>query len=79
MIQRTAKQRALAARVWAAVNISEAREKAGLTQGQACELLGMSQAALSRLEAGITPVTVGRLAEISDAYKVPFSQLVEGI
>lgn len=50
--------------------LREARELAGLSQGQAAKLLNMSRPTISEIEAGRRNVTSVELSEFSDLYDV---------
>jgi len=55
------------------------RENSGMTQNQVAEALSVSQAAYSRLEKGEVEVSLSKLIALSEFYKVPLSDLINGI
>lgn len=55
------------------------RENKGLTQVEVAELLGVSQAAYSRLEKGAVEISVEKLMELCAIYGVMPSKLLEGL
>lgn len=58
--------------------LKQAREQAGLTLEKAAECVGISGASFSRMENGLSKVTVDRLELLSALYEVSASALVEG-
>jgi transcriptional regulator with XRE-family HTH domain len=52
------------------VRLKQAREEAGLSQGQAAKLLGMHRPSLSNIEAGERKVSAGELKRFAELYKV---------
>lgn len=58
--------------------LKQAREHAGLTLEQAAERIGISGASFSRMENGLSKVTVDRLEVLAALYEVSASALVEG-
>lgn len=59
--------------------IRELRIKAGYTQMELAERLGVSQAAYSRLEKGEVELSITKLMELCAIYGVRPSHLLEGI
>jgi transcriptional regulator with XRE-family HTH domain len=64
------------ARLTVAENI---RRQRVITQAQFAHRVGLSQSAVSRIEAGQSDVTVGQLAIIALALGVPIKALFEGL
>jgi transcriptional regulator with XRE-family HTH domain len=58
--------------------IREARELAGLSQGQAAKLLGLHRPTISEIEAGRRNVKADELTAFADLYGVETSWLVKG-
>lgn len=58
--------------------LRQAREQAGLSLEKAAECLGISGASFSRMENGLSKVTVDRLEMLAALYDVSASALVEG-
>lgn len=58
--------------------LKQAREHAGLTLEKAAECIGISGASFSRMENGLSKVTMDRLEMLSALYEVSASALVEG-
>lgn len=58
--------------------LKEAREHAGLSLEKAAERIGVSGASFSRMENGLSKVTMDRLEVLSALYEVSASALVEG-
>jgi transcriptional regulator with XRE-family HTH domain len=58
------------------VRIKEVRRDAGLTQEELAAAIGVGQSQISRMERGISPVTVKHLAAIAAALKVPPATLL---
>lgn len=58
--------------------LRQAREQAGLSLEKAAECLGISGASFSRMENGLSKVTVDRLEMLAVLYDVSASALVEG-
>ena len=63
------------ARVAAVIRAEAARRK--ISQGQIAELLGTSQAAVSRRMAGITPFELDELPVVAQLLDVPVTTLIE--
>ena len=61
------------------MRIRALREKAGISQRQVAEELGVSQAAYSRLETGEIELSINKLFALSELYEVPLQKLIEGI
>jgi len=59
------------------VRIKETRRCAGITQVALAEAIGVDQSQISRMERGISPVTVAHLAAIATTLKVPVSKLLD--
>jgi transcriptional regulator with XRE-family HTH domain len=55
------------------------RITAGLTQMQVAEVLGVSQAAYSRLEHGEIEVSISKLFALAELYRISLEQLIVGI
>ena len=53
----------------------EAREKAGLTQEEAAEKIGVSRASIWLWETGRCSPLIASLSKMSEAYGVPISEL----
>lgn len=58
--------------------LKQAREQAGFTLEQAAECIGISGASFSRMENGLSKVTMDRLEMLAALYEVSASALVEG-
>ncbi|MEP3784136.1 helix-turn-helix transcriptional regulator [Ascidiaceihabitans sp.] len=58
--------------------LKQAREQAGLTLEKAADCIGISGASFSRMENGLSKVTMDRLEVLSALYEVSASALVEG-
>ena len=58
--------------------LKQAREQAGLTLEQAAECINISGASFSRMENGLSKVTMDRLEMLAALYEVSASALVEG-
>lgn len=58
--------------------LKQAREQAGFTLEQAAECIGISGASFSRMENGLSKVTMDRLEMLAALYQVSASALVEG-
>lgn len=58
--------------------LKTAREQAGLTLEQAAERIGISGASFSRMENGLSKVTIDRLETLAALYEVSASAMVEG-
>lgn len=58
--------------------LKKAREQAGFTLEKAADCIGISGASFSRMENGLSKVTVDRLEVLSALYEVSASALVEG-
>ena len=56
--------------------ISELRKKAGLTQGQLGEILGMSQQAISKYENSDENISGDILIAMSKIFKVPIEDIL---
>lgn len=56
--------------------IRDARENAGLTQERVAELADMTRNSIVNIETGATAALIDSLLMISDALRVPLSQLV---
>jgi len=59
------------------VRIREARRCAGVTQAALAARIGVDQSRISRMERGISPVTVAHLAAIAAALNVPVAALLD--
>ena len=57
--------------------VSTERKKLGLDQKELAKILEINQPALSRIERGESAVSVAMLLKLSDAFKMPASQLIE--
>lgn len=55
------------------------RVKAGYTQMELAETLGVSQAAYSRLEKGEVEISLSKLFILSELYQMPLQELIKGI
>ena len=55
------------------------REERGFTQQHMAELMGMSQAAYSRLESGQSEMSLYRVMKLSELLKLPLTQLIDGL
>lgn len=55
------------------------RVKAGYTQMELAETLGVSQAAYSRLEKGEVEISLSKLFTLSELYQMPLQELLKGI
>jgi transcriptional regulator with XRE-family HTH domain len=55
------------------------RIAAGLTQMQVAEVLGVSQAAYSRLEQGEIELPLSKLFALTELYSITLQQLIAGI
>lgn len=55
------------------------RERAGLTQNEVAEHLGVSQAAYCRLERGEIEISLTRLVAIAELYDVPVHVMLKGL
>lgn len=55
------------------------RENEGWTQAQMAEKLRMSQAAYSRLESGSSEMSLYRVMQMSEVFKLPLTKLIEGL
>lgn len=60
-----------------AMEISKRREEKGLTQTVLAKAIGSSQSALSKLEKGLTPITVTHVVEIARVLGCTPSDLVK--
>lgn len=58
--------------------LKKAREQSGLTLEQAAGKIGISGASFSRMENGLSKVSMERLADLSALYGVSASALVDG-
>ena len=58
--------------------LKQAREQAGLTLEKAAECIGISGASFSRMENGLSKVTMDRLEMLAALYDVSASALVDG-
>lgn len=58
--------------------LKQAREQAGFTLEKAADCIGISGASFSRMENGLSKVTMDRLEVLSALYEVSASALVEG-
>jgi len=58
--------------------LKQAREQSGLTLEKAAESIGISGASFSRMENGLSKVTMDRLEALAALYDVSASALVEG-
>jgi transcriptional regulator with XRE-family HTH domain len=61
------------------MRIRALREKAGISQRQVAESLGISQAAYSRLETGEVEVSLNKLFVLAEMYGLTLQKLIEGI
>jgi len=61
------------------MRIRALREKAGISQRQVAEVLGISQAAYSRLETGEVEVSLNKLFVLAEMYGITVQKLIEGI
>lgn len=61
------------------MNIREARERAGLTQGQLAEKVGVTQGEISRIEAGQRGISVPRLKAIALSVGVEPAALLDSV
>jgi transcriptional regulator with XRE-family HTH domain len=59
------------------MNIREARKRAGMSQTQLAELVGVDQSGVSRIERGERPVTVDMLKAIARALGVRPAALLD--
>lgn len=59
------------------VRIKETRRCAGVTQEALAAAIGVDQSQISRMERGISPVTVEHLAAIAAMLKVPVADLLD--
>lgn len=59
------------------MNISTIRNMRGLNQEQLADLAGISQAQISRAEAGDDGVTLGKFKAIAEALQVPLADLFQ--
>jgi transcriptional regulator with XRE-family HTH domain len=57
--------------------LKQAREAAGLSQGQVAKLLGIHRPTLSNIEAGERKVTAGELKLFAETYKVSTEWLLD--
>lgn len=55
------------------------REQAGMTQMQVAEVLGVSQAAYSRLEKGEVEISLSKLFVLSELYEISLRALMDGV
>lgn len=55
------------------------RERAGMTQMQVAEVLGVSQAAYSRLEKGEVEISLSKLFVLSELYAISLHALMDGV
>ena len=55
--------------------LQEARHRTGMTQGEVGEALGIGKWQVLRHEAGKQSMSIDRLYEYSDLYRVPVSEL----
>ena len=63
----------LRAALYAGIAIRDAREEAGLSQTELAARVGITQPALSRIEAGRVDLTLGTLQRVADALGVPLT------
>ena len=61
-----------------AARLKAAREQAGLTQGQAAQVLGLHRPAVTEIEAGRRSVSADELATLADTYGVSVPWLLDG-
>lgn len=61
------------------MRIRALREKAGYSQQRVAQILGISQAAYSRLETGEIEISIKKLFELSELYGLTLQKLIEGI
>lgn len=59
------------------VRIKEARRCAGVTQEALAAAVGLDQSQISRMERGISPVTVEHLAAIAATLRIPVAALLD--
>jgi transcriptional regulator with XRE-family HTH domain len=59
------------------IKLRQARQEAGLSQGQAAKLLGLHRPTLSNIEAGERKVSAGELKQFADLYKVSVAWLLD--
>jgi len=60
-------------------NIKRLRQKANWNQRQAAERLGISIAAYSKIETGITEINISRLKQIADLFGVDYMIILDGV
>ena len=58
--------------------IADLRKGSGLTQAQLGKMVGVSQQIIASYENGKRNFPIGRLLELADALKVPYSELLTG-
>lgn len=58
--------------------LKQAREKSGLSLEKAARAIGISGASFSRMENGLSKVTVDRLLVLAKLYQISASSLLEG-
>lgn len=59
-------------------HIHDARLRLGLTQAEAAELAGISAAYYGKIERGVIKPNIDRLADISQALRIPFESIFKG-
>jgi predicted transcriptional regulator len=62
-----------------ALALQKARRAKGLTQGEAAELIGTSQAQVSKMEAGVSSVTLDRMIKALTALGVSRTTIVKAL
>jgi transcriptional regulator with XRE-family HTH domain len=58
--------------------IAEARKRQKVSRDKAAEMLGLSTQMLQKHERGITPITVNRLLQLTEALGIPLSDCLPG-
>jgi transcriptional regulator with XRE-family HTH domain len=62
-----------------ALAMQKARKSKNITQGEAAELIGTSQAQVSKMEAGVSSVTLDRMIKALTALGVSRSTIVKAL
>lgn len=57
-------------------HIDAARERAGMTQDELAELVGVSQSQMSRMLSGVRPVTVPELLKMCDVLHLDAARVI---